>query len=101
MTPEQLCKEVKKRRERKESYPKIAKALGITAPEARRLALGEKPGKSLADTLDPSAKLKATRERREKLNKIAHEWGFLNWSNYETILIDERDREISCWRNNE
>lgn len=92
MTPDQLRIDIKIRRANGESYQKIADTLRISKPAVRRIEHGEKPSKRLAallnlDPPEPSAKLKATRERREKLNERAKLWGYSSWSNFETEVI--------------
>lgn len=78
------------RRVNGETYKEIGKSLGISAPEADRIAHGKRPGKKVSAILglDPSPALQATRRRIAKANQIARAWGFKSWSEYTTRMIE-------------
>lgn len=103
-TIEEIRAGIKEARKNGVSYRMIAEGLYITPPSVQRIEQGKKiGGKTIrALKLDPSEKLQATRERREKLNKIAAYWKYESWSNYETVVLKDFDKnynfETGEWR---
>jgi predicted transcriptional regulator len=87
MTGIELVENVQKLKNDGLSFSQIGKILNLSKPTVRRIYLTKKIPPCAKKNLEPSPKLKATRERREKLDKIALFWKYENWSNYETACI--------------
>ena len=95
MDSRQLCREVRKRHEKGESYKSIGESLGLSAPTVDRVAHGIVSKKvATALSLDPSPALLSTRRRRAALNKIARSLGFPSWSVLETEAIKQAEWKV-------
>jgi len=102
MKLDELCQYVKRCREIDMTYQQIADDLHVSKAMAKLLEQGHKPGPEVSAKLglEPSAKLSYTRNRRKILNEIAQEWGYDNWSEYETDTIQEKEQRQGQWREN-
>jgi hypothetical protein len=84
-----LCISLRERHENGESYQTLAYEYGVSKPVIGRLIAGKRPGRKVAAilNLDASPALTYTRKRRETLNARAVEWGYRDWSAYETAMM--------------
>ena len=97
-----LCTWIKDCRKNGSTYAEMAHSLNISKAMVRLIEQGHKPGPEVSAKLglEPSAKLSYTRNRRKILNEIAQEWGYDNWSEYETDTIQEKEQRQGQWREN-
>ena len=93
MNINQLRERIISKRDKGESYRRIASKLGLEPSMVRYIETHEnyKPSKRMVKilNLDPEPSLAYARTRNQKLDEIARSWGYSGWCAYGTAMIKE------------